>query len=90
MKDIFAEVTKEEPAPINTITDNTEITEEKEQPEKTEKPKKPKATKEKGSNFLGTLFTSFGEKVKQTTKDFLDNATREDEEDDYNDDDSAI
>lgn len=90
MKDIFAEVTKEEPAPINTITDNTETTEEKEQPEKTEKPKKPKATKEKGSNFLGTLFTSFGEKVKQTTKDFLDNATREDEEDDYNDDDSAI
>ena len=99
MQDIFAEAPKEEPAAVKPVIEEKEITEEKEKPEKPEKPgkvekpgkpKPQKSPKDTSLNFFGNLFNSFGEKVKKTTKDFLDNATREDEEDDYNDDDSAI
>lgn len=100
MKDMFIEETVEEKKPqveeqpTKVVVEEKEKIEEQPKKEKTEKDKpikKPSKPTDNNPSLWGTLFKTFdslGEKMKKTTKEFIDNTTQE--EDDSDDEHNAL
>ncbi|MBQ8735503.1 MAG: hypothetical protein IJY75_05975 [Bacteroidaceae bacterium] len=90
MQDIFANENIEvKPAEVKEDEKEEQVNEKKEKPASQTKStgkKKPANKDDNSPGFFDNIFSSFGtfgEKVKKTTKEFIDSTTKEDEDDDF-------